>query len=525
MTRHYLTNHQKHAIQKEIRRRRSAAESTELRRVAEWAKASLKLPFLPSHPVLSRLSKTNITLPDNASKKAQNAAQPVVEERLATWINDQNNSGRFVTGEIIREKGKRLLGEVNAKLRDDQKLSLGFTKGWLWNFQRRWNLKARRMHGEAADADDAAVSRELPRLVALCQQFDEEDIFNADETGVNYCMPPDTTICQSPIRGRKKVKKRLTLLVCANTTGSEKFPLMFIGNAMRPRCFKKKSGRELGFDYWANSKSWMTMSLFFQWLLRFDTKMTQRGRKVLLLLDNLSGHGRVGSLPELISTRVEFLPPNTTSKLQPMDAGIIASLKRRYCTIQYNRVLYEDATAGGDIYAIDQLTAMRYLAAVWNDVPASVFVHCWASTGLLGAQGPIEASNNYCEAVDAENVGLRGVVEQLVSARCRMSINNLINADDTDVTEDITDEAMSDSVVSSLNFEDGHVGGADSVGSPEPSLPLRQQMEAIRVVMRTNELDEFNLRLHRDLSRLLRSLKLRIYSGQRQSTIKSFFKP
>ena len=72
----------------------------------------------------------------------------------------------------------------------------------------------------------------------------------------------------------------------------------------------------------------MTMDLFFKWLLRFDSYINKTaGRNVLLLLDNFSGHGRPENLPDLSCVQVELIPPNTTSKLQPMDASIIKCLK------------------------------------------------------------------------------------------------------------------------------------------------------------------------------------------------------
>jgi len=58
------------------------------------------------------------------------------------------------------------------------------------------------------------------------------------------------------------------------------------------------------------------------------------GRKVLLLVDGFSAH--VKALKELAAgaglrnTRVEVLPANTTSIYQPMDQGIINSLKVHY---------------------------------------------------------------------------------------------------------------------------------------------------------------------------------------------------
>ena len=52
------------------------------------------------------------------------------------------------------------------------------------------------------------------------------------------------------------------------------------------------------------------------------------GQRVLLLLDNCLSHNLQGLT--LSHVEVYFLPPNTTSKLQPMDAGVIMSFKRHY---------------------------------------------------------------------------------------------------------------------------------------------------------------------------------------------------
>jgi len=48
-----------------------------------------------------------------------------------------------------------------------------------------------------------------------------------------------------------------------------------------------------------------------------------------LILDNASVHGIASDL-ELKHLKIIFLPPNTTSMTQPMDAGIIQTIKLRY---------------------------------------------------------------------------------------------------------------------------------------------------------------------------------------------------
>ena len=55
--------------------------------------------------------------------------------------------------------------------------------------------------------------------------------------------------------------------------------------------------------------------------------MQHEGRRVILLLDNFSGH-RCSYNPENIE--VVYLPPNTTSLCQPLDAGVIRSFKSHF---------------------------------------------------------------------------------------------------------------------------------------------------------------------------------------------------
>ena len=57
--------------------------------------------------------------------------------------------------------------------------------------------------------------------------------------------------------------------------------------------------------------------------------MQRLNRKVILLLDNASVH-KIAPGNEPANITVRFLPPNTTSVLQPADAGVIHSFKAQY---------------------------------------------------------------------------------------------------------------------------------------------------------------------------------------------------
>ena len=83
-----------------------------------------------------------------------------------------------------------------------------------------------------------------------------------DEGGLLGFNVPDRGMATVTLSGVKKSKQRITILFGCNADGSEKLPLFFIGKAAKPRCFRKKTGTELGFHYRNNKKAWMTMVLF-----------------------------------------------------------------------------------------------------------------------------------------------------------------------------------------------------------------------------------------------------------------------
>ena len=47
-------------------------------------------------------------------------------------------------------------------------------------------------------------------------------------------------------------------------------------------------------------------------------------KKFVLLIDNAACHGRIDDSPESSNVKVVYLPKRTTSRIQPLDASIIA---------------------------------------------------------------------------------------------------------------------------------------------------------------------------------------------------------
>ncbi|XP_054719284.1 tigger transposable element-derived protein 6-like [Uloborus diversus] len=80
--------------------------------------------------------------------------------------------------------------------------------------------------------------------------------------------------------------------------------------------------------------------------------------------------------------KVEFLPPNTTSKLQPLDQGIIHSFKIKY-RHQVVKKLLAEIEEGVKSSGVTILEAMRMTDKVWNSVTSSTIRNCFKKAGFV----------------------------------------------------------------------------------------------------------------------------------------------
>ena len=90
--------------------------------------------------------------------------------------------------------------------------------------------------------------------------------------------------------------------------------MFVIGKSKTPRRFKHI--KNLPCKYKSQKKSWMDSQIFEEWLRKLDRTFRMEGRKIPLLIDNSPAHP---SVSDLTNVHLVFLPPNTTSVLQPMD--------------------------------------------------------------------------------------------------------------------------------------------------------------------------------------------------------------
>ena len=214
-------------------------------------------------------------------------------------------------------------------------------------------------------------------LPAIISNYEPRNIFNADEFGLFYQVLPKKTL---NLKGEKcsagkNSNIRLTGLTAANMIG-EKLPMFVIGKSQKPRCFKHI--KSLPCRYRAQKKIWINSELFEEWVREQDGKFENEDRKVALIIDNCPTHPVIENFK---SITLYFLPPNTTSALQPMDQGVIWSLKSKYRTHIIQKVLAA-IDQGKQLPVISILEAMKVLALSWSEVSKEAITNCFTKSGF-----------------------------------------------------------------------------------------------------------------------------------------------
>ncbi|KAI5742840.1 hypothetical protein M8J77_011767 [Diaphorina citri] len=225
------------------------------------------------------------------------------------------------------------------------------SQGWLDKFKSRHGIRQLDIQGEKMSANISAADAFVKEFSEKLQKedYDLDLIYNADETGLCWKSLPFKTLAsnrEKAASGYKSSKDRVTLLACANASGTHRIPLLLIGKLKNPRCFQNI---QIPLVYKNQSEGWMNREVFTDWydntfipeVKMYQEKVNKVGKSVLLVLDSAPSHPDAEGLTRN-GFRVLFLPPNVSSIIQPMDQGLIETMKRNYRKQLLSRLLFRD---------------------------------------------------------------------------------------------------------------------------------------------------------------------------------------
>ncbi|CAE1153554.1 unnamed protein product [Acanthosepion pharaonis] len=308
-------------------------------------------------------------------KRKRQSVHKDVNEALTQWFTQACAHGATVTDYVIRQKASQLA--VNLEV------DFGSSNGCLMRWKQANNVSFKKFHGESTSADHGSANDILPHLF---RGYEPKDVWNCDGTGIFYKAIPSGSLRfagDDQSNGTKFPKDRLTMRQFTNMDGSEKQAVV-VGQSAKPRCFKNV--KTLPFSYFANRKAWMTSQLFTDVMKTLDRKMISQNRKIILFLDNETCHNLLPGT-NLSNIKLSFMPPNTTSLIQPLDQDIIRSFKAYYRReLVRMQIAAIDATPPVPLYEVAKqitvLKAMHMIKRALFMVKPSTIQNCFKRPAL-----------------------------------------------------------------------------------------------------------------------------------------------
>lgn len=182
-----------------------------------------------------------------------------------------------------------MLSEMMGETEEEFKASAG----WLGKWKSRYGVQQINICGEKLSADVDAVCIFKTEMDEYLKGYTKDQIFNADETGLNFKMLPKRSLTsrdEKRVPGHKMNKQRVTVLFCSNASRSFRLQPMVIGKSKKRRALKNISENAIPVFYRNQNSTWMSSALFNKWFsdefvpnVKFFLKSKDLPRKADLL--------------------------------------------------------------------------------------------------------------------------------------------------------------------------------------------------------------------------------------------------
>lgn len=397
-----------------------------------------------------------------------------MEKALSIWIDDCCTKRIPLGGNMIRAKAVKIYNRLKEIGESSINPDFVGSKGWLEKFKKRYAIHNVKIEGESASADHEAAKTYPHKIQKIIEEqgYTPHQVFNADETALWWKKMPNRTFIskkEKSAAGFKASKDRITLLLCSNASGDLMTKPLLVNKSLNPRVLKGVNKNNLPVHWRANSKAWVTKELFKDWFFNCFVPEVENylmknnlSFKVLLLLDNAPGHPQDLSHPNV---RIEFLPPNTTSLIQPLDQGIIYTFKSYYIRRSLQWILEAMHSKTNDIMGawkeFSIKTCMDIILLAMKELKKQTLNGCWKKIWPSSVESCVPLTENGVQDIleVAKTIGGEGFADMNIEDVQNLLVEQeaseedlvlMISQDDPIESEDSTDEENSEAANFSL---------------------------------------------------------------------------
>ncbi|XP_036407883.1 tigger transposable element-derived protein 1-like [Megalops cyprinoides] len=360
------------------------------------------------------------------------------EKILKVWIDDQTRRRVPVSLAVIQATAKNVFEQLKERHGGgSHEETFQASKGWFYRFKSRFQLhNIKCEHGEAPSAEEEPVGDFPRKLAAMVKEggYCARTVFNVDQTGLFWKKMPSRTYIskqENSTPGFKAAMDRLTVLLAANAAGDFRLKPLLVHHAETPRALQGYARSSLPAIWKSNPKALVTSTVFEEWFsvhfvpaVKEYCQANSLAFKVMLILDNAPSHSV--SIEDFDpNIKVVFLPPNTTSLLQPMEQGVMSLFKAYYLRQTFAQAISaadkEDAPTLKEFWkSYNILDAVKNIATSWKEIKQSKLNGVWW---------------NLCPEFVTDLHGLTDTVEDVTENVVRMAGQLQLEVTAEDVTQ------------------------------------------------------------------------------------------
>ena len=312
-------------------------------------------------------------------KKRRNGKYHVINEILYNWYAKCTSASIYPDGSLLQEEAMK----IKRRLEKEEFSGFKASNGWLDSWKQTYRVREKKLCGEANEVSTTAIQAWIELLPELCQDSEQQKKLNLDELGLFFKTLPEKGLAEKTkkSKGGKKSKQPMTVMFIVASDSSFVFEPTVIWRSKLPRCFKslKDASRPISVHYFSNKKVWMNSDIMESILQRLDRRMNQEKGKVILFWDNVTCRPETAQAG-LKNIKLVFLPKNVTSRLPPLDAGVIRNFKHKYRKLLVRYVVSqidEGKTVSQIIEEAHLLKAITWLQTAWESVVPETIKHCF----------------------------------------------------------------------------------------------------------------------------------------------------
>ena len=254
---------------------------------------------------------------------------------------------------------------------------------------------------------------------------------------------------------------------------------------------------------------------------------------VLMFVNNCAAHPHITSLEAIT---LQFLPPNTTSHLQPMDQGIIMNLKVNYRRLLLQHLL-QSYDSGATPEQVNVKEAIEMIDLAWRNVKCDGIARCFAKAGFITGhqdpeQGPAQEQDQEQDQGPAQEQDRPDNISSHLAQHIQLpeSFSQYLQSDaGIHCREEPTDEEIADSVAAERS---GDVVDEEAEDE-EPSTPAEDQgprsvSECLELMQRVRHFlcsrTDMNDEIYGNAADILQYLSQAQHDKLAQRKITNFFK-